>query len=146
MRIRIPAGSDTATWTPLSAHGVDFPRFHPDHEGHETPALFGATRRNTQYSDPFDSLIRVDLLDRERPSMLWTAPADVFVGEPVFVPDAERPNAGHILAILSDGIANRTTLAIFDALALDAGPIAAIAMPLLPIAFHGDWDGAPIGG
>lgn len=146
MRITIPAGSDTATWEPLTAHGVDFPRFHPDHEGHETPALFGATRRDTRFSDPFDSIIRVDLLDPERPSTLWTAPADVFVGEPIFVPDAERVDAGHVLAILSDGNAARTTLAIFDALALAAGPTATVELPLLPIAFHGDWDGAPIAG
>jgi all-trans-8'-apo-beta-carotenal 15,15'-oxygenase len=140
LRITIPAGKDTATWAPLVPHGVDFPRFHPEHEGIETPALFGATRKDTRFSDPFDSILRVDLLDPERPPALWTAPADVFVGEPVFAPDPARPEAGHILAILSEPLAGRTTLAIFDALALEAGPVARVPLPLLPVAFHGAWD------
>jgi len=140
MRITIPAGADAATWAPLVPHGVDFPRFHPDHEGQETPALFGATRKDTRYSDPFDSVLRVDLLDPERPPALWTAPADVFVGEPIFVPDPARPEAGHVLAILSEPHAGRTTLAVFDAQALQAGPLARVPLPLLPVAFHGAWD------
>jgi len=144
MRITVPAGSDTATWAPLTEHGVDFPRFHPEHEGRETPALFGATRRDIRYSDPFDSIIRVDLLDRERPPTLWTAPPNVFVGEPVFVPEPDR--AGHVLAILSRGLESASTLAIFNAEALEAGPVAALPLPLLPVAFHGDWDGEPTGG
>lgn len=141
MRITIPSGSDVATWAPLTPHGVDFPRFHPDHEGYETPALFGATRRDTRYSDPFDSIIRIDLKDRERPASLWTTPQNVFVGEPIFVPDPARPEAGHVLAILSYGLEARSALVIFDALALEAGPVATVPLPLLPVAFHGDWDG-----
>ena len=141
LRVTIPEGSDTATWEPLTAHGVDFPRFHPDHEGQETPLLFGATRRDKRYSDPFDSIIAVDLMDRERPAQLWTAPDTTFVGEPLFAPDPEHDDRGHVLAILSDGVAERTTLAIFDATALAAGPIASVPLPLLPIAFHGDWEG-----
>lgn len=140
VRITIPAGSDTATWTPLVPHGVDFPRFHPDHEGQETPALFGATRKDTRFSDPFDSILRVDLLDPERPPELWTAPDDVFLGEPIFVPDPARPEAGHVLALLSEPHADRTTLAVFDAQAPAAGPVASVPLPLLPVAFHGAWD------
>lgn len=144
MRITIPAGADRATWAPLTAHGVDFPRFHPEHAGIETPALFGATRRDVRYSDPFDTIIRVDLLDRERPPALWSAPAAVFVGEPVFVPEPDGP--GYVLAMLSRGLEARSTLAIFNAEALDAGPVAAVPLPLLPVGFHGDWDGAPVDG
>ncbi|MFT5682281.1 MAG: all-trans-8'-apo-beta-carotenal 15,15'-oxygenase [Myxococcota bacterium] len=142
-RITIPDGSDTATWERLTPHGVDFPRFHPNHEGRETPLLFGATRKDTRYSDPFDSIIGIDLRDRDRPAQLWTAPEAVFVGEPLFVPDAEHADQGHIVAILSDGLAAQTTLAIFDAAALARGPVASIPLPLLPIAFHGEWDGTP---
>lgn len=140
LRITIAPGADTATWELLTDHGVDFPRFHPDHEGQQTPRLFGATRKDTRYSDPFDSVIGVDLLDRERPVQLWTAPDTVFVGEPLFAPDPDHPDQGHVLAILSDGLAEQTTLAIFDATALAAGPVASVPLPLLPIAFHGDWE------
>lgn len=140
-RVTIPPGAEEARWEPLTAHGVDFPRFHPEHEGRETPALFGATRRDTRYSDPFDSIIRVDLLDRARPAALWTAPERVFVGEPIFVPAPGRDDAGWVLVMLSHGAEDRSTLMIFDALALQDGPVAAIPLPLLPVAFHGDWDG-----
>jgi len=139
-RITIPAGATDARWGPLAPHGVDFPRFHPDHEGLETPALFGATRADTRYSDPFDSLIRVDLLDRDRPPSLWTVPESTFVGEPVFVPAADRPAAGHVLAIVSRALDDRSELVILDALAIGKGPIAVVPLPLLPVAFHGDWD------
>ncbi len=140
VRITIPADSDSATWELLTEHGVDFPRFHPDHEGRETPLLLGATRKDTRYSDPFDSIIGVDLLDPDRPSQLWTAPETTFVGEPLFAPDPEHDDRGHVLAILSDGLAKRTRLAVFDARGLAEGPVATVDLPLLPIAFHGDWD------
>ncbi|MCO4770804.1 MAG: carotenoid oxygenase family protein [Deltaproteobacteria bacterium] len=138
-RITVPGDSDVATWELLTPHGVDFPRFHPEHEGVPTPWLFGATRKDTRYSDPFDSIIGVDLRDTSAPNQLWTAPDTVFVGEPLFAPDPEDPAEGHILALLSDGLGDRTTLAIFDAANLAAGPLTRIPFPLLPIAFHGDW-------
>ncbi|MCP4503402.1 MAG: hypothetical protein GY822_26010 [Deltaproteobacteria bacterium] len=139
-RITLKAGETEATWEPLSEHGIDFPRFHPDHEGQQTPAVYGATRQDTRYSDPFDSVIRVDLAGDGRAESLWTAPDNVFVGEPIFVPDSGSDTEGHVLVVLSDGLAGTSTLAIFDALALEDGPIASVPMPLLPIAFHGDWD------
>ena len=144
VRIEIPPGATKGSCRTLSPHGVDFPRFHPEHEGRETPRLFGATRADTRHSDPFDSITAIDLRDLERPPSLWTVPGQhVFVGEPVFAPDPEHDDRGHVLALLSDGLRARTTLAIFAAQDLEAGPLAEIPMPLLPIAFHGDWDPRP---
>ena len=140
-RIHLPLDGRAARCEQYTAHGIDFPRFHPDHEGRETPALYGATRRDTRHSDPFDSIIRVDLHDPERPAALWSVPENVFIGEPIFVPDVEGDDAkGHVLAMAWWGLAGRSELLIFDALRLAAGPVATIPMPLLPIAFHGTWD------
>lgn len=141
-RITIPAGTSDARWEPLTEHGVDFPRFHPAHEGLETPALFGATRTDTRFSDPFDAIVRIDLADRDRPPALFSVPEHAFVGEPVFVPHAERPDAGHVLAIVTRALDARSELVVLDALALERGPLAVVPLPLLPIAFHGDWDPA----
>jgi all-trans-8'-apo-beta-carotenal 15,15'-oxygenase len=141
-RITVPAGAAEARWEKLTEHGVDFPRFHPEHEGRETPALFGATRRDTRFSDPFDSIVRVDLLDRARPPALWTAPEHTFVGEPVFVPAEGRDAEGHVLVIVTHGLEDRSSLCVFDAMAIERGPVATVPLPLLPIAFHGDWDGS----
>jgi carotenoid cleavage dioxygenase-like enzyme len=140
-RVTVPDGASTGTWQQLAPHGVDFPRVHPAHEGRETPLLFGAARADTRHSDPFDSLLRVDLRDPARPPQVWSAGEHVFVGEPLFVPSPERDDAGHVVALLSDGVAGRSELAVFDAAALDAGPVARVPMPLLPYAFHGTWDG-----
>lgn len=140
-RITIADGASRGSWRRLAPHGIDFPRVHPAHEGRETPALFGASRADLRYSDPFDSVVRVDLTDPERPPSLWTAPGDVFVGEPIFAPSPERDDAGHVLVILSDGVETRTTLAVFDASNLSRGPVAQAPLPLLPVAFHGAWDG-----
>jgi carotenoid cleavage dioxygenase-like enzyme len=140
LRYRIAPGAEEATLEVLCDYGVDFPRFHPDHEGLPTPALYGATQADTRYSDPFDSIIRVDLEDRTRPPSVWTTQTNTFVGEPVMVPDPSGASEGWLLALVSDGLNARTTLVILPASDPAAGPIAQVPMPLLPMAFHGDWD------
>lgn len=139
-RLTVKDGAPDATMTQLAPHGIDFPRVHPDHEGRETPVLFGAARADLKHSDPFDSIIRVDLHDAQRPPQVWTAPSDVFVGEPIYVPES-----GHVLALLSDGGRDTSTLAVFNAAAVDRGPVAQVPLPLLPYAFHGAWDRADAG-
>jgi carotenoid cleavage dioxygenase-like enzyme len=47
-----------------------------------------------------------------------------------------------VLVILTDGLRERSTLAVFDATNITAGPVAAVPLPLLPLAFHGCWDPA----
>lgn len=141
-RIVLPDGATSGTWQQLAPHGIDFPRVHPGHEGRETPLLFGATRADTRHSDPFDALLRVDLRDVAKPPQTWFAGENVFVGEPVFVPSAERDDEGHVVAIVSDGTSERSTLIVLDAANLEDGPIARVPMPLLPYAFHGTWDRA----
>jgi carotenoid cleavage dioxygenase-like enzyme len=141
-RISIRDGSATGTWQQLAPHGIDFPRVHPEHEARETPVLFGATRADTRYSDPFDSVVRVDLRDPSRPPQLWSPGTGAFIGEPIFVPSPERTDEGYVLVIASDGLSARTQLVVLDAAKLDAGPVAQVPLPLLPIAFHGTWDPA----
>ncbi len=141
-RVTIPEGAEEARWRQLAPHGIDFPRVHPAHEGRETPMMVGACRADTRFSDPFDSVIRVDLEDLSKTPELWTAPEHVFVGEPVVAP-ARDGGPDHVLALLSDGLRARTTLAILRADAIAEGPVARVHLPLLPIAFHGDWEPAP---
>ncbi len=86
--------------------------------------------------------MRVDLRDAAKPPQTWFAGENVFVGEPIFVPSAERDDEGHVVAIVSDGAAQRSTLIVLDAAKLEAGPLARVPMPLLPYAFHGTWDRA----
>ncbi|MEB3327753.1 MAG: carotenoid oxygenase family protein [Candidatus Sericytochromatia bacterium] len=145
-RITIPTGATEATWELLTPHGVDFPRVHPDHEGLDTPRLFGATRQDPRYSDPFDAVIGLDLRDRERPAQLFaTGDAHAFVGEPIFVPASDDPARGHVLVMVSDGRREASTLVVLDAADLARGPLAAVPLPLLPLAFHGAWEASAQG-
>lgn len=141
-RITIPDGAEEATWEALVPHGVDFPRIDADHEGRETRTLVGACRADTRFSDPFDSVIAIDLESAGRAHALWTAPRDVFVGEPVLARAGEG-EPPHVIAILSDGLEDRTTLVVLRADALERGPVASVSLPLMPIAFHGDWEARP---
>ena len=103
--------------------------------------MVGATRSDAIHSDPFDSIIVVDLHNPDHPAQTWSTSDTIFVGEPIV---ASNPNGeDHILVLLSDGVAERTLLHIFEASNVSKGPLCIVPMPLLPIAFHGEWD--PIG-
>ena len=143
-RATVREGSDTAEWQQLSDYGMDFPRVHPGREGREAPAIYAATRANTSFSDPFDTIARVDAVDLDRPTDVWSASEGQFVGEPVFAP---RPGAGHpddgwVVAVVYDGAAERSQLCVFEPQALSKGPIASVPLPLQPYGFHGFWEGA----
>lgn len=139
VRITIPHDDTAASWQPLVPHGVDFPRVDPAYNGKDAPFLLGATRADTRYSDPFDSIIRVDL-QAPHSHTLWTAPDGQFVGEPIGI---QGTDGEHIVALLSDGVRQHTTVAVFNADTLSDGPIATAQLPLLPVAFHGEWQPPP---
>jgi carotenoid cleavage dioxygenase-like enzyme len=136
--------SDTATWRSLSDCGLDFPRVHPEREGVEAPAIYASTRADRSKSDPFDSIARIDARDPERPTEVWSADEHQFVGEPVFAPHpgATDLDDGFVIALVSDGLAARTDVCIFEAKNVAKGPIASVALPLQPYGFHGAWEAA----
>jgi all-trans-8'-apo-beta-carotenal 15,15'-oxygenase len=138
-RITIPANSDSAEWKKLAPHGVDFPRVHPDFNGQNAPYMIGGTRADTRYSDPFDSLFFLDLQTPEATPKLWTTEPHIFVGEPLVLPD-RITGIDYVASILTNGLERTSTLAIFDITDIEKGPICQVPMPLMPIAFHGDWD------
>jgi all-trans-8'-apo-beta-carotenal 15,15'-oxygenase len=143
-RATVRDDTDDAEWDELSPLGMDFPRVHPAREGRSAPAIYAATRSDPKLSDPFDSVARVDAVDRARPTEVWSAREGQFVGEPVFAP---RPGArdlddGWVVALVYDGVAQKTQLCVFEPKTLAKGPIAAVPLPLQPYGFHGFWEGA----
>ncbi len=141
-RATIRDESDTAAWQQMSDYGLDFPRVHPLREGVAVPAIYASTRSDRTKSDPFDAIARVDVLDAERPTEIWAAAENQFVGEPVFAPRPDAANAddGWVIALVYDGLGVHTDVCIFEASHLAAGPVATIALPLQPFGFHGAWD------
>ncbi|MCX5740007.1 MAG: carotenoid oxygenase family protein, partial [Proteobacteria bacterium] len=143
-RATVRDGSDTATWHALSDCGLDFPRVHPDREGLDAPAIYASTRADRSKSDPFDSIARIDTRDLERPTEVWTAGEHQFVGEPVFAPrpGAPDPDDGWVIALVSDGLAKRTDVCVFESKRVANGPVASVSLPLQPYGFHGTWEAA----
>jgi carotenoid cleavage dioxygenase-like enzyme len=141
-RATIREDRDEAAWEQLSEYGMDFPRVHPAREGRAAPAIYAAARSDRVRSDPFDSIVRVDTVDRARPTEVWSAPEGQFVGEPVFAP---RPGArdlddGWVVAVVYDGEARESRFCVFDAGGISRGPIAVVRLPLQPYGFHGFWE------
>jgi carotenoid cleavage dioxygenase-like enzyme len=140
-RATVRDDSDEADFEQLSPFGMDFPRVHPAREGYAAPAIYAATRADRSKSDPFDSIARVDVVDRNRPTEVWTAREGQFVGEPVFAP---RPGCGDlddgwVIAMVYDGGAQVSHLCIFGSRSIAKGPIASVPLPLQPYGFHGFW-------
>lgn len=87
-----------------------------------------------------DELVHVDFASGIRSRhFLGTGAA---ASEPVFVPRSgdSVEGDGFILSVVWDGRERRSSLQVFDALNLDAGPIASVAAPRrIPAGFHGNW-------
>lgn len=63
--------------------------------------------------------------------------------EAIFAPHPTKPGQGWILTVVFDGNQDQSTVQIFSAETLDAGPIAVLALPeVIPFGFHGTWQSA----
>lgn len=137
-RITIPPTADTGSWIKLTDYGVDFPRVLAEYNGKDAPFMVGATRSDKRFSDPFDSVLFLDLQTPDAAAKLWTTNDTTFVGEPIPVSAADGQQ--YILVMLTDGKQRHNTLAIFEPDGLSEGPICEIPLPFMPLAFHGEWD------
>lgn len=126
--------------TPLDDRGVEFPRVDPRREG--LSHRFGYAVRYQAGPDnaAFHAIVQYDLergSDREHDFGDGRVP-----GEGVFVPagpDAAE-DAGWVLAFVYDAARNGSDLVVLDASALDAAPVATVALPQrVPFGFHGNW-------
>jgi carotenoid cleavage dioxygenase-like enzyme len=90
--------------------------------------------------DGFDILASLDLETGKR--SVYQAPQGDAFSEPVFVPRrASAPEGdGWLLATVYRGADKRSDLAVFDATALEKGPVAAAELShRVPHGFHGNW-------
>ena len=87
-----------------------------------------------------DTLIKVDL-ETMRSEARSDQPRFGY-GEPVFIPreGATAEDDGYVMALRIDNDSMRSDLAIFDARAITAEPIAVVHLPVrVPNGFHGNW-------
>ena len=126
---------------PLPVVGAEFPRFDQRYTGKRTNHLFMMGEAGARGVRPF-GFGQVIAMDRQRGQVLrWDYPEHVYAEEHVFVP---RPGHGEgqgwLLGTAYDPRAARTSLQVFDAQAVDAGPIARAQLPYhLPLGLHGQF-------
>ena len=118
---------------------AEFPRYDPRFTGRPTRALFVATRTGAMPAGVFglNAVARIDP-DGDRVASFDYGP-HALAEEHVFVPDPERgEGAGWLIGTRHDWVERATTLAVFDAQAIDAGPLAQATLPYaLPPGLHG---------
>jgi len=122
----------------LGLEGVEFPRIHPARNGLPTRFTTLMARSSTMDSrvDGFDSVLALhgERLQRHHYGQGWIAE------EHVYVPRGEQEGQGWLLGTSYHWPSERTVLSVFDAAAVDAGPLARTTLPYgLPLGLHGQF-------
>ena len=97
-------------------------------------------RANGREGGAFDCIAHVDLKTGKRTTYGFAA-GDA-PGEPVFVPRSADASEGDgwMIAVVYRGAEDRSDFVVFDAGAIEAGPIGAAKLPRrVPFGFHGNW-------
>jgi all-trans-8'-apo-beta-carotenal 15,15'-oxygenase len=116
----------------------EFPTVDPHLSGHRHRiGYFAAGKKRGVWWH--DGVARIDM-EGGRKTVFHFGDAH-YVGEPVFAPKPDGgPDDGWLLAEVLDGRSATTSIAVFDAAAVEDGPLARAHLPFhLPISFHGCW-------
>jgi all-trans-8'-apo-beta-carotenal 15,15'-oxygenase len=85
----------------------------------------------------FDQLVHADWTQPKRPRIYQTPPGRFFAGEPAFVSDPNRADAGVLICPMCDVENHRSEIGIFDAHEITRGPVAVLRLKrCLPPLFH----------
>jgi carotenoid cleavage dioxygenase-like enzyme len=132
-RYRVPLSESATVTSELLYEGIELPRFAPDVVGEEYGYVYGqATAR-----DGMNGLVKVDVemgLGQE-----WWEPG-LWAEEPIFVPEpeAEREDAGVVLATALDAEAEQTVLLVLAGTTFTER--ARVELPhAVPFGFHGEY-------
>jgi carotenoid cleavage dioxygenase len=124
----------------LCAERCEYPRIDERRTGRRYRYAYVACLGGPGSGDPFHrGLGRFDLASRRM--SIWAAAADQAVGEAAFAPRAGGVEGeGWLLSGVYDGATGASHLAILDASAVEAGPLARACLPhRMPMGFHGCW-------
>ena len=85
----------------------------------------------------FDQLVHLRWDAPEAADVFQAGPEQYLSGEPVFIPDPVREEAGTVICQIFDARRQTTSFGFFDALHIAEGPAAVVRLPRpLPIGFH----------
>lgn len=137
----LAAETDSFTRTWLDDTPGEFPRF--DERFATLPyrhGYYASRQRDTSLKGTYDTLIHLDLATRKRSE--HALPEGDAVSEPVFVPRHAQSAEGDgwLLATVFRGNEHRSDLVVYEAGAVDDGPIATVQLShRVPFGFHGSW-------
>lgn len=125
--------------TRLSDADGEFPRIDPRHVGRPTRFLFHASRSDAMPRQLFGTNVVARLDVRSGRQQRYDFGSDTLVEEHVFVPRPDAPEGtGWVVGTAWNRVTRRTVFSVFDAQALDAGPVAQATLPYgLPLGLHG---------
>ncbi|MGF1602915.1 MAG: carotenoid oxygenase family protein [Thermosynechococcaceae cyanobacterium] len=118
----------------------EFPIADPQRLGKHHRALFlsSQSQPNAKVNENFDSIARLEPDSGQL--TLATFAQGCYPVEPLYVPNPDDPSQGWILTVVFDGNQDQSTVQIFNAEHLDAGPVCILALPeVIPPGFHGTW-------
>jgi len=119
---------------------AEFPRFDERLAGLDYRDGYFAASGDRKALDTFDTLAHIDLKINKRTA--YQLPKGDCVSEPIFVSRTAQSDEGdgYLLATIYRGAENRSDLAVFDAAAVERGPIAVAELShRVPFGFHGNW-------
>jgi all-trans-8'-apo-beta-carotenal 15,15'-oxygenase len=136
---------DTASWEIVNRREIaydrtpDFPAWDPRRTGRRADDLWvlGMSKSGQPGRKFFDELAHLDWTTGHAAG-IYRAPAGRYLGgEPAFLPDPDDPAAGWVICQEIDPAGPTTDFVLFDAFAVERGPIARIRLPrAIPPAFH----------
>lgn len=126
--------------TVLEDYCIEYPCANPDYETQAVRYLYMTYSNCVGESSPPIGYLKVDL--HNQTTQIWMAKEQTFTEEPLFVPDPEGKDEddGWLLGMVYDHQQERSSLIVFDAKELAAGPICRLWLDhrLVP-GLHGSW-------
>lgn len=140
-RFDIEPSSGVVRETRLDDLAADFPRIDDRRAGLANRFGYLAGNLGARRDDaPFDCIVKYDL-GRDGARTVWECGTEQ-PGEAVFAPDPDGTGEddGWLLVHVHDPARGASDVAVLDATAVEAGPIARVHMPRrVPFGFHGNW-------
>ncbi|WP_395055622.1 carotenoid oxygenase family protein [Polaromonas sp.] len=139
-QITLTPATGQAQMQALGLDQVEFPRIHPARNGLRTQftTLLARSREMNARVDGFDSVLTLHggQQQRHRYGDGWIAEEHVYVPRTPTAPDGK----GWVLGTAYHWPSERTALSVFDAAAVNAGPVANVTLPYgLPLGLHGQF-------
>ena len=126
----------------LADRPMDLPSHDRRHTGRETRHAWFATVTDldSEYGFELAGVVHVDLETGKEDA--WEPPSHLRSGEGFFVPTGKGEGEGCVLTYIWDRTTNRSSLGVFDAQDVKAGPVAEVELPVrVPFGCHGVWVG-----